>query len=188
MSPTAKKKIYQLKITLKEFKPPIWRRILIASDTGLPDASLTFLISMGWTNTHLHEFVSQGMNYSIPDPDWPDQVDYDEEDFRLHDLLKKEKDRLEYNYDFGDDWRHLVVLEKILPLSSKTKLPFCIKAAGACPPEDVGGVFGYYDFLEAMADENHESHKDVIEWYGDKFDPNDYDIEVTNELLDEYIK
>ena len=143
---------------------------------------------MGWTDTHLHQFKANGQSYGIPDPDFDFSEILDERKYRLSHLMKKEKDSLIYEYDFGDGWVHKIILEKVLPFDTETVLPFCIKAKGACPPEDVGGVWGYHDLLEALADENHPEHERVRDWIGECFDPSYYDIKETNEMLSEYCR
>ena len=184
--PRVLRKIYQLKIALKGAKPPIWRRILIDNSVALPKLHETIQIVMGWTNSHLHQFIVEDRYYGMPDPNFDFEEVLDEMDYRLNQLLKKEKDSVVYEYDFGDGWEHKITLEKILPFDPEYPLPICIKAKGACPPEDVGGIWGYYDFLEALTDQNHPRHEDLKEWIGGDFDPAFYDIEKTNELLSEY--
>ncbi len=108
------KKIYQVHIALKSSQPKIWRRILIPSDLLLKDFHLVIQVAMGWTNSHLHQFVCQGNFYGEPDDEmWGNMEDYS--GMKVSDLLKREKDSLMYEYDFGDGWIHQVVLEKVLP-------------------------------------------------------------------------
>ncbi len=177
--------IYQLKVTLKYSSPPIWRRLQIASTDSLEDVHIALQIVMGWTNNHLHQFVKDRVCYGIPDEDFPSDM-LDETDYRLDQLLKKEKDTLMYEYDFGDGWMHDVVLEKILPFKTDIKLPVCLKGSRACPPEDVGGVPGYEMFLEAIADPSHPEHEDMLEWIGGDFDPGQFNLAEVNDLLREY--
>jgi hypothetical protein len=94
-----------------------------------------------------------------------------------------EKDRFTYTYDFGDGWEHEVLVEKILPPEPGAHYPRCLKGKGACPPEDVGGVYGYADFLEAIQDPNHPEHDEYLEWIGGEFDPDAFDLEGLNEEL-----
>jgi hypothetical protein len=177
--------IYQLKVTLQYSQPPIWRRLLIASTDNLEDVHITLQVALGWTNSHLHEFVKGREQYGIPDEDFPSDM-RDEADYRLDQVLKKEKDKLNYIYDFGDDWVHEVVLEKILPFESSKTLPVCLDGAHACPPEDVGGIPGYMMFLEAISDQSHPEHEDTLEWIGGDFDPGHFDLAEANDLLREY--
>jgi len=185
MTARSLRSIYQLKVTLKGAQPPIWRRLLIASADNLEGVHIALQIVMGWTNSHLHEFVSGRDRYGIPDEDFPSDL-HDEVDYRLDHVLKKEKDKLAYIYDFGDGWEHEVVLEKILPFTTDTVLPVCLKGNRACPPEDVGGVPGYEMFLETVSDPSHPEYEDMLEWIGGDFDPELFDLAEVNDLLREY--
>ena len=177
------RKTYQLKITLKDSKPPIWRRFLIEDSVTLAKLHDALQIIMGWTDSHLHQFVAANNFYGVPNPDFDFSDILDEKKFRLSQLLKKEKDSVLYEYDFGDGWRHQITLEKILPFNPNAALPVCIKAKGACPPEDIGGIWGYYHFLDALSDPDHPEHAEYKEWIEGDFDPDAYDIAEVNELL-----
>ncbi len=178
--------IYQLKVTLKGIRPPIWRRLLVASTTSLEDIHDILQTVMGWTDSHLHEFAKGRERFGVPDEDFPSDS-HDEANYRLDQVLKKEKEKLIYTYDFGDGWEHEVVLEKILPFETDTVLPVCLKGSRACPPEDVGGRWGYAMFLDAISDPAHPEHKDMLEWIsGDTdgdFDPEHFDLAEVNSLL-----
>lgn len=177
--------IYQLKVTLKVCRPSIWRRLLIASTDNLEDVHIALQIVMGWTNSHLHEFAKDRDRYGIPDEDFPSDV-RNEADCRLDQVIKTEKNKLNYVYDFGDNWEHEVVLEKILPFETGTVLPVCLEGSRACPPEDVGGIPGYEMFLDAIADPSHPEYKEMLEWIGGNYDPEHFDLAQTNDLLREY--
>lgn len=177
--------IYQLKVALKGARPPIWRRLQIASSDNLEDLHIALQIVMGWTNDHLHEFSMGRVRYGIPDEDFPSDI-LDEADYRLAQVLRKEKDTLNYDYDFGDGWVHTVVLEKILPFSTDAVLPVCLKGSRACPPEDIGGVGGYEMFLETISDPSHPEYEEMLEWIGGDFDPEHFDLAEVNDLLQEY--
>ena len=176
--------IYQLKITLKGTQPPIWRRLLIVSTDNLEDLHIAIQIVMGWTNSHFHEFAKDRDRYGIPDENFPSDV-RDETDYRLDQVLKKEKDKLNYVYDFGDTWEHEVMLEKILPFEPGAVLPVCLEGSRACPPEDVGGIPGYEMFLETIADPSHPEYEEMLEWIGGDFDLEHFDLTLTNDLLRE---
>ncbi|MBE9502779.1 MAG: plasmid pRiA4b ORF-3 family protein [Proteobacteria bacterium] len=173
---------YRIKITLAEIRPPIWRRVLINSATKLSDLHEILQIAMGWTDSHLHLFEKDGKRYGVPDEEFPDDT-LNEENFRINQLLKKEKDAFNYEYDFGDGWMHKVILEKVLPFDTKATLPHCMTGKRNCPPEDVGGTFGYANFLEAMSDKNHPEHEDMMDWIGGEFDPEEFDVDVVNQIL-----
>jgi len=177
--------IYQLKVSLKGFRPLVWRQFRIVSTDNLEDLHIALQIVMGWTNSHIHEFVMGWDRYGMPDEEFRSDV-LDEADFRLDQVLKQEKDKLLYIYDFGDSWEHDVVLEKIVPFEPGIALPVCLKGSRACPPEDVGGLPGYEMFLEAITDPSHPECEEMLEWIGDDFDPEHFDLAETNDLLREY--
>ncbi len=177
--------IYQLKITLKGSKPPIWRRIQVNSDITLHKLHKIIQIVMGWYGGHLHQFIIRGKYYGIPDP----EIDFydvkDERRVKLNRLVSKEGEKFIYEYDFGDDWEHVILLEKILPPEPEKHYPICIKGKRACPPEDCGGIWGYEEFLKAIKDPNHPEHEEMLEWIGGDFDPEEFDLEYVNEILKE---
>jgi len=177
--------IYQLKVTLKYAQPPIWRRLHILSTDTLEDLHIALQIVMGWTDSHLHEFSKGRERYGVPDKEFPSDI-HDEVEFRLDQMLTKEKDKLNYIYDFGDGWEHEVLLEKILPFDTAAVLPLCLEGERACPMEDVGGPPGYEMFLEAISDPSHPEYDELLEWSGGNFDPEHFDLALTNDLLREY--
>lgn len=180
------RKTYQLKISLKGSKPPIWRRLLIADSVSLAQLHQAIQIAMGWTDSHLHQFIVGGKLFGTADSDFDDMETLDESGYKLGQIMKTEKDSIIYEYDFGDGWEHTITLEKILPFDPKERLPQCVKGKGACPPEDVGGIWGYYEFLEALQDAEHPEHESYVEWAGGEFDPQHCDVEEINALLLEY--
>lgn len=182
---TKLRRVYQLKISINGTKPPIWRRFLTVNTIRLDELHMLLQIIMGWAGSHLHQFISQGTFYGVPDDDYDlmDMEVLDETRFRLNQLLKTEKESIVYEYDFGDGWNHKITLEKILPFDVEQTIPVCVKAKGACPPEDVGGTWGYYEFLEALEDINHPEHESYKEWVGGDFDPEFYSIEDVNNAL-----
>lgn len=181
------KKIFQIQIALKGFKPKIWRRILIPSDLLLSDFHMVIQITMGWTNSHLHQFIKDRTYYTkrMPDDDFWDEMDnVDYKNMKIADLLQKEKEKIVYEYDFGDSWEHDVILEKILPIDNNLKYPVCLTGKMSCPPEDCGGVWGYSEMLEVLKDPSHEQYESYIEWLGgEEFDPEFFDKNEINELF-----
>jgi len=179
--------VYQLKVTLTGAKPPIWRRILVPAVMDLGSLHKVLQIVMGWYNCHLHQFIAVGMTFGVPDDEFGNEFkDEDETDFTVSQVLRKAKDSLTYEYDFGDSWKHKIVLEKILPFDSSVSVPRCIKGKRACPPEDCGGVWGYEQLIETIQDPSHPEHKDMLEWVGGEFDPEHFDMEEINAILLEY--
>ena len=167
---------YQLKVTLTDIDPPIWRRIQVPSSIRLCCLHSALQVIMGWTDSHLHQFEKDGKNWGVPEWDEFDEFDLiDESKTQLANVLKKASDCLTYRYDFGDDWCHEVVLEKILPADDAPKHPVCLGGERRCPPEDVGGVYGYQEFLEVILDPSHEEYESMVQWAGghfiDAFDP-----------------
>lgn len=185
MTARSLRSIYQLKVTLKDIQPPIWRRLQVASTDNLEDIHIALQIVMGWSNSHLHEFVKGRDRYGMPDENFPSDI-HDEAEYRLDQVLNKEKDILIYAYDFGDGWDHEVVLEKILPYGPDVVVPVCLKGSRACPPEDVGGIPGYEMFLETISDASHPEHEEMLEWIGGNFNPESFDLAKVNDLLREY--
>ncbi|MBU0493925.1 MAG: plasmid pRiA4b ORF-3 family protein [Chloroflexi bacterium] len=176
--------IYQLKITLEHIKPPIWRRLLVRSDATLGDLHRIIQAAFGWMDYHLHQFVIGEFYYGEPQPDYDDYMEMrDEQELTLRHLTAEEGFRFRYEYDFGDDWQHLILVEKILDPQPGQVYPLCVKGHRACPPEDVGGPWGYENFLEAITDPKHEEHEEYLEWIGDEFDPDEFDLEEINEAL-----
>ena len=175
--------IYQIQISLKGFTPKIWRRVLINSDITLVDFHKIIQTTMGWSNSHLHQFEKGREYYAPKDFELEDAID--SKKIKLTSLLKTEKDKIKYEYDFGDGWEHDIVLEKILPFDKTINLPSCIKGNGNCPPEDCGGVWGYADLLKIISNPKNKEYNEMIEWLGEGFDPDYFDIEEINEMLKE---
>ena len=175
-------KIYQLKITLRDSKPPIWRRVLVEDSINLYKLHEIIQVAMGWTDSHLHQFIIDEEYYTMPDP-YAMRPLKDARRFRLKQVAPVENFKFVYEYDFGDSWEHQILVEKISQLDPGTSYPVCIKGKRACPPEDVGGVWGYEDFLEAMGDSDHPRHQVLLEWWGESFDPEAFDLEEINLAL-----
>ena len=181
--------VYQLKIVLRDSKPPIWRRIQVLSDTSLGELHGILQVVMGWTNSHMHQFEAGGLNYGTPDPYFPDFDVIDEEDAVLSEIVSRPNEKFVYEYDFGDDWSHLITLEAILAPQDGVNYPLCLAGKRACPPEDIGGIYSYPDFLEAIADSKHPDHSDMLGWVGSDFDPEAFDrAEVNHSLTGTRIK
>ncbi len=174
--------IFQLKVTLAGTKPPIWRRLLVTDTITLPLFHSALQTAMGWTDSHLHMFIAGRDQYGMPDPDWDNDI-IPETKVQLGSLLQNPKDKLIYEYDFGDSWEHRIVLEKVLPFDPETVTPVCTGGKRNCPPEDVGGVWGYEEFLEAINNPSHEDYDNMLEWAGDDFDPEQFNINNINAAL-----
>ncbi len=186
--------IYQLKVTLKGSRPPIWRRIQVEAETSLFTLHGILQIVMEWEEAHLHQFVVGNPRQDpaiYSDPELNDGLDFfdtlDENDYTLKDIAPQEKSKFIYEYDFGDDWEHQIVVEKILPRESGVKYPRCVTGKRASPPEDVGGLWGYEEFQEIVQNPDHPERTEMLEWAGydesEGFDPEYFDLEAINALL-----
>jgi hypothetical protein len=174
--------VFQLKVSLKGSKPPIWRRIQVRGSITLYKLHQILQLAMGWTDSHLHQFIAQGAYYGMAGAEWGLEVK-NEQRVKLGQIVANVKDRFVYEYDFGDGWEHVIVVEEVLPPEPGVRYPLCLKGKRACPPEDVGGIWGYEHFLEAMGDPEHPEHADMAAWWGDEFDPEEFDLEEVNHLL-----
>ena len=174
--------IYQIKVTLGDSKPPIWRRILVPINITLGELHDILQVVMGWADYHLHQFIVGRTYYGVPHPDYGFDM-RNEKRVKLNQIVAGEGFKFRYEYDFGDSWLHNLLVEKVLPPQPGQQYPVCIKGKRACPPEDVGGVWGYYGFLEAIQNPNHPEHEGYLEWVGDEFDPEEFDLDVVNEAL-----
>lgn len=174
--------ILQLKVTLRRVRPPIWRRLEIPASTTLFELHHILQGAMGWTDSHLHQFVQNGVFYGAPDREFGLPM-VSERQTRVGDLLPTVKARLIYEYDFGDGWEHEVVVEALLEAQPDARYPRVMAGKRACPPEDVGGAPGYAAFLEALADPTHEDHASMFEWIGGPFDAERFDVVSANDRL-----
>lgn len=164
--------IARLKITLDDVKPAVLRRIEVPFDIRLDRLHLTFQAAMGWTNTHLYEIRARDVGWGIPDRDWGDGP-LDARKARLGDVLEDIGTKtLRYLYDFGDGWEHTIKVERLIDPEPGALYPRLVEARGHCPPEDIGGPWGYAELLEAIGDSKHERHGEFKEWIADDFDPN----------------
>jgi Plasmid pRiA4b ORF-3-like protein len=179
------KMIYRFRITLAGIEPAIWRLVEVP-DCTLGELHEVLQVVMGWEDCHLHQFIVRGEYYGPLDPEdlfW-DMKKGDEEEISISQVARMgRKVRFTYEYDFGDSWEHEIVLEKTLEPQPKVKYPRCLEGEHACPPEDVGGIWGYAEFLEAIADPKHKHHDDQVEWIGGKFDPEMFSVDEVNKEL-----
>jgi hypothetical protein len=174
--------ILQLKVTLKYVKPPIWRIIQVPDDISFYKLHRIIQEAFGWQDYHLFEFDCKGISIGKPDKEYGNDIK-NATRIKVTNYLN-EKDKLVYTYDFGDNWVHEIVIEKILQRVEGVKYPRCISGKRSCPPEDVGGVPGYEEFLDAIRDPDHPEHEEMIEWAGEDFDPERFDIDEVNKILE----
>jgi hypothetical protein len=158
--------VYELRITLQEVLPPIWRLIRVPDTLRLSHLHDALQTVIGWTDSHLHRFEKDGKHWGVPDDEGDDGIEIsDESRIPISAVLTTPGDSMLYVYDFGDNWRHNVELEKILPASRPVR-PVCLAGERHCPPEDVGGVPGYEEFLEVIFEPGHEEHEHYVRWGG----------------------
>jgi hypothetical protein len=175
--------VYQLKATLLETKPPVWRRIVVRADITLSGLHDVLQAAFGWWDCHLHEFEIDGTRFGIDDGEGWGAPPKDERRTRLNAVATTGSSFL-YVYDFGDYWRHKIVVEKELAAAPDTRHPACIGGRRACPPEDCGGTWGYLRFLEVIRDPRHEEHEEMLDWVGGHFDPEAFDPADFDHRLD----
>ncbi len=174
--------VYQMKVALEDSKPPIWRRIQVTSATSLYRLHKVLQVVMGWSDYHLHEFIIDEMHYGEPSPDYDFKMNNDKT-VKLSQVIFEEEAKFAYIYDFGDYWYHKILVEKILPLEPDKHYPICIKGKRACPPEDCGGIWGYYSFLKAIQDPSNPEHDHMLKWVGGSFDSEAFDLNEINQRL-----
>ena len=178
----------QLKVTLLDLRPGIWRRLVVPAKIKLPKLHDVLQCAFDWTDSHMHAFRLGAETYQELAPQEPELgpfdsgEQHDERKFRLCDLLHAPKDWLIYEYDFGDSWEHEVLLEKLLP-SSAGRTVSCLAGARAGPPEDCGGAPGYGHLLEVLANPRHPDREELLEWVGESHDPDAFDREALNKVL-----
>ena len=173
--------IFQLKITLEDTTPPIWRRLLVPGDIRLSKLHRIFQAAMGWTNSHLHSFTVGPALYGMHVDDWPDE-EIDEEDVTVLDALRGHKS-CRYEYDFGDGWEHRVEVEAHTSSDRGLKHAVCLAGANACPPEDCGGPSGFQHLLDVLGDPSDEQYADLLAWVGGAFEASAFDLAQTNAAL-----
>jgi hypothetical protein len=174
--------IYQIKVTLKEIRPPVWRRIQVTDETRLDRLHEILQILMGWADIHLHEFVVNGISYGDTSLDTGRDL-ANEMKLNLSSLISREKTKFSYIYDWRDYWEHEILLEKILPLQTGTRYPVCLAGKRACPPENCGGPSGYKELLEILGDPSHYGHEERFGWLSGDFDTEKFDVASINMRL-----
>lgn len=177
--------IYQLKVALKDLQPTIWRRFRVNSSITFHQLHKTLQIIMGWEEYHLYLFDFESFTITRPDPTFPSKSrpELNARREKIVEHLTKEGQKVIYVYDFGDDWGHELILEKILPDQPEGQYPVCLEGERHCPPEDCGGVFGYQRILEILASKTHPDYTDTITWLKEGFNPENFDVKEVNEHL-----
>ncbi len=187
MPPVRSHNEYTLSIRLAEIEPAIWRRIVAPGQLTLHQLHHILQVTMGWTHSHLHQFMVPGENestyYGEPSPE-DEYFHKDDRLVRLAHIAPKKGATFLYEYDFGDCWKHEITVEHIEPTpKDEPPYPWCLDGQRACPPEDVGGVQGYQHFLEAWRDRSHPDHQDMRLWVGKHFKPELFSVQQVNAAL-----
>jgi hypothetical protein len=162
----------RLRVTMRGVEPAVWRVLDVPSALTLAELHDLLQGALGWTDSHLHRFEADGISYGMPDLDWVEDDDRDERGAKLRELSA----RFRYLYDFGDGWEHEVEV-----LGAGGQAPGCVYGEGACPPEDVGGPYGYAEFREALANPGHPEHQRLGEWAGNWSD--EFDLAETDRVV-----
>lgn len=173
--------VFQLKVTLRGIRPPIWRRVHVPGKLRLGDLHHVIQTVFGWTDSHLHQFETAARRFGAP-RDF-DQEILDEAQVTISEALGTAVKRFAYIYDFGDNWEHEVVVEKVIGGDSGRERPLCLAGRRHRPPEDCGGPPGYAAFLDAISNPRHPEHEAMREWVGGDFDPEAFDIAAVNRAL-----
>ena len=178
--------IIQVKISLRGTKPLIWRRILVEKTSTFEALHEVIQIAMGWTNSHLHEFTADGVRIGQPldefDMDYGEKL-IDEATVTLESVLTDSTQTVDYTYDFGDSWEHTLVVEKWLPVDAAIRYPICTGGKLNCPPEDCGGIPGFYEMLRIVNDKGHSERQEMLEWLGGAYDAKAFNLQEVNQQL-----
>jgi len=176
--------VYQLKVSLRGAKPPIWRRLLVPADINLAGLHAIILAAFGWHGGHMHVFETAYGDFGRADRELGHRADGS---VTLEQVAPEVKDKIQYTYDFGDDWVHDIVVEKVVDPDPATAYPRCSGGKRAAPPDDCGGIWGYQELLEVLSDPAHPEHEERLEWLGladaSQFTPEAFEVEAVNSRL-----
>lgn len=175
--------IHQLKVTLLDLAPPVWRRVAVPSDYTLGDLHHVIQYAMGWEHAHLHDFRIGKTTYSDPGMGMALDGDEDEWEAPLSRVVPRARRKFRYLYDFGDNWEHEIQVESVGTPDPAQRYPAVLAGERACPPDDCGGVWGYVDLLEILADPSHSEYEERMEWLDRPIDPEAFDLKEVNKRL-----
>lgn len=187
--------IIQLKVRLNRTFPEIWRRIQVEKTTSFFELHHIIQIVMGWENYHMFEFNFNGYRIGEPNDEmvgmgFGSKDVLDSKDIKLDSIITDITEIFDYDYDFGDGWNHRIIVEEFHPKKENIQYPRCIEGALKCPPEDCGGIGGYYNLLNVINNKKHPERKEMLEWLGRKYDPNEFNLKKINlqlSKLEKYI-
>lgn len=174
--------IYQLKVTLANIQPPIWRRLLVRGNISLFRLHEILQRVMPWTDSHMHQFIVGKRYYGRENRELRMDV-LSDRSVTLAGVAPAPRKQFLYEYDFGDSWEHEILVEKVLLPDAQARCPECLAGERACPPDDCGGWAGYANLLDAIKDPKHPDHEDLVEWLGRPFDPEAFDLDAINRQL-----
>jgi hypothetical protein len=180
--------IARLRIELEDTDPLVWRELDLPLSTTLATLHELIQVSMRWDDAHLHEFVVGEKVYGTPGPDdgIEDRKVYQSRSLHLGTLIVRGVREFLYAYDFGDNWRHRITIGDVRPGDPAVEYPHFVAGARRAPPEDVGGISGFEEFLEAVTDPDHEDHERMLTWCGGSFDPNDIDERHVRMIVEDF--
>jgi Plasmid pRiA4b ORF-3-like protein len=166
-----------LRIELEDIQPLIWRRVAVRTSINLKSLHRVMQAAMGWLDSHLWEFAASGQKYSLlipDDTDWNERIK-DAAKTKLSALLSVGVREIAYVYDMGDNWQHRIIVENSKAAEPGVFYPQFLGGERRCPPEDCGGIPGYYEFLKNIASKHGPKRKAALDWYGRSYDPDEID-------------
>jgi len=178
--------VYRIKVGLRNARPPIWRRLEVPADINLGVLHEIIQVAFDWSGHHLHVFETSYGEFGTANADLGHLP---EESVTLEQVAPRAQSKIRYTYDFGDGWEHDILLEKVLEPDLAVSYPRCTGGRRAAPPDDCGGIWGYAELLEVLAEPGHPEHQDMLDWLGledaGEFDPGEFDAEEVTEALSE---
>jgi hypothetical protein len=180
--------IARIRIELEGTQPLVWRELDVPLSTTLATLHDLIQVVMRWRDSHLHEFEVGEKIYGVPDPEdaFDDRKVYQAKSIRLGTLIDRGVREFLYLYDFGDNWRHRIIVLEVRQGDPGNEYPRFVAATRRAPPEDVGGISGFAEFLETMSDPENDEHDRMVEWYGKRFDPEDIEERWIRMIIDDF--
>lgn len=178
--------IVQIRIALRDIEPPVWRRVQVPVDFSLRHLHDVIQAVMDWLGYHLHQFEIGEKLYGQPEIAGDDHFGpklYSDRNTRLAQLIERGVERFTYTYDFGDDWQHDIEFERTLEAEAGIEYPILVAGERQCPPEDCGGPPGFLNIVDALSDPEHPDHEEILDWYGERFDPEDMNLVAVEAML-----
>jgi hypothetical protein len=181
---TSSERIARIIVKLDHIDPAIWRRVEVPITTSLKGLHDIIQAVMPFQDYHLFEFNAGGKRYAVPDPEWDfGRETYAARHVRITALVDRGITTFNYTYDFGDDWRHSITVEAVTDADPAVEYPRFVDGERRAPPEDVGGLSGFEEFLNAMAKPRHAQHREVVAWYGGRFEPDNIGVDTINDRV-----